>query len=80
MPSFRRSADLDMHYEVDDFTDPWRTPETVLMLHGNAESGLAWWALGAGAVAAVPRGAAGHARLWPLDRRCRATTRGRSTR
>jgi 3-oxoadipate enol-lactonase len=43
MPSFRRSADLDMHYEVDDFTDPWRTPETVLMLHGNAESGLAWW-------------------------------------
>jgi len=32
-----------MYYEVDDFTDPWTTPETVLMLHGNAESGLAWW-------------------------------------
>jgi len=43
MPSFRPSADLDMHYEVDDFTDPWSHPETVLMLHGNAESGLAWW-------------------------------------
>ncbi|MBV8779423.1 MAG: alpha/beta hydrolase [Alphaproteobacteria bacterium] len=43
MPSFRPSADLDMHYEVDDFTDPWRHPETVLLLHGNAESGLAWW-------------------------------------
>jgi 3-oxoadipate enol-lactonase len=43
MPSFRPSADLDMHYEVDDFTDPWTHPETVLMLHGNAESGLAWW-------------------------------------
>jgi 3-oxoadipate enol-lactonase len=43
MPSFKPSADLDMHYEVDDFTDPWTTPETVLMLHGNAESGLAWW-------------------------------------
>jgi 3-oxoadipate enol-lactonase len=43
MPSFRPSPDLDMHYEVDDFTDPWRTPETILMLHGNAESGLAWW-------------------------------------
>ncbi len=42
MPSFRPTPDLDMHYEVDDFTDPWRTPETVLMLHGNAESGLAW--------------------------------------
>jgi 3-oxoadipate enol-lactonase len=37
------SPGLDMHYEVDDFTDPWRTPETVLMLHGNAESGQVWW-------------------------------------
>ena len=44
MPDFRPSADLDMHYRVDDFTDPWRQPETVLMLHGNAESGLAWYA------------------------------------
>jgi len=43
MPSFRPSADLEMHYEVDDFTDPWTEPETVLMLHGNAESALAWW-------------------------------------
>ena len=32
-----------MHYEVDDFTDPWREPETVLLLHGNAESGDAWY-------------------------------------
>src|SRR5882672_9755208 len=44
MPTFRPSPDLDMHYEVDDFTDPWRKPETILLLHGNAESGLAWWA------------------------------------
>jgi 3-oxoadipate enol-lactonase len=44
MPNFRPSPDLDMHYQVDDFTDPWRTPETILMLHGNAESGLAWYA------------------------------------
>ena len=44
MPSFRPSPDLEMHYVVDDFTDPWTQPETVLMLHGNAESGLAWWA------------------------------------
>jgi 3-oxoadipate enol-lactonase len=44
MPNFRPSPDLDMHYEVDDFTDPWRRPETVLMLHGNAESGQAWYA------------------------------------
>jgi len=44
MPSFRPSSDLDMHYEVDDFTDPWKKPDTILLLHGNAESGLAWWA------------------------------------
>ena len=44
MPTFRPSPDLDLYYEVDDFTDPWRRPDTVLMLHGNAESGLAWYA------------------------------------
>jgi 3-oxoadipate enol-lactonase len=44
MPNFRPSADLDMHYEVDDFTDPWQRPETILLLHGNAESGQAWYA------------------------------------
>jgi 3-oxoadipate enol-lactonase len=44
MPNFRPTPDLDMHYRVDDFTDPWRTPETILLLHGNAESGLAWYA------------------------------------
>ncbi len=43
MPVFQRSPDLAMHYLVDDFTDPWRTPETVLLLHGNFESGLAWY-------------------------------------
>jgi 3-oxoadipate enol-lactonase len=44
MPNFHPSADLDMRYRVDDFTDPWRNPPTILMLHGNAESGLAWYA------------------------------------
>ena len=67
MPNFRPSADLDMQYEVDDFTDPWRQPETVLMLHGNAESGLAWYAWVAEAGAALSRGAARHARLRPID-------------
>lgn len=36
--------DCDLYYEVDDFTDPWRAPEAVLMLHGNAESSRAWYA------------------------------------
>src|SRR5262249_60225533 len=43
MPTFHIPPNLDMHYEVDDYTDPWRPPATVLMLHGNAESGVAWY-------------------------------------
>ena len=42
MPTFK-SADLDMHYLVDDFTDPWTKPETILLLHGNCESSAAWF-------------------------------------
>ena len=34
MPTLRIDADLEMHYEVDDFTDPWTSPETVVLLHG----------------------------------------------
>ena len=33
-----------MHYEIDDFTDPWSKPESILFLHGNSESGTAWYA------------------------------------
>ncbi|MGZ8210571.1 MAG: alpha/beta fold hydrolase [Burkholderiales bacterium] len=43
MPRLRIGGDFEMHYEVDDFTDPWREPETILMLHGNAESGAMWF-------------------------------------
>lgn len=43
MPKLRIDDDLEMHYEVDDFTDPWSEPETILMLHGNAESGAVWY-------------------------------------
>jgi 3-oxoadipate enol-lactonase len=43
MPVFEASPSAQLYYEIDDFTDPWRVPETVLMLHGNAESGLAWY-------------------------------------
>jgi pimeloyl-ACP methyl ester carboxylesterase len=43
MPTFRTTPDLTMHYEVDNFTDPWRDKESVLLLHGNAESSAAWY-------------------------------------
>ena len=44
MPTFAVSADAELHYHVDDFTDPWTEPETIVLLHGNAESSLAWYA------------------------------------
>ena len=43
MPRFTLAAGLEVHYEVDDFTDPWRTSEAILMLHGNCESSRAWY-------------------------------------
>lgn len=43
MPTLRIPPDLDLHYRVDNFTDPWSEPETILMLHGNAESGRVWY-------------------------------------
>ena len=43
MPDFECARGVQMHYVVDDYTDPWRKPETVLMLHGNCESGQAWY-------------------------------------
>lgn len=43
MPSLQITADLRMHYEVDDFAEPWKAHDTVLLLHGNAESGAVWY-------------------------------------
>jgi pimeloyl-ACP methyl ester carboxylesterase len=43
MPSFRCAPDVELRYIVDDFTDPWRRSEAILLLHGNAESGAAWY-------------------------------------
>lgn len=31
-----------LFYTMDDFTDPWRASEAVMLLHGNSESGEAW--------------------------------------
>ena len=43
MPTLRIPPDLDLHYRVDNCTEPWTEPATILLLHGNAESGLAWY-------------------------------------
>lgn len=43
MPRLKRENDVEIHYRVDDFTDPWREADTVLLIHGNNESGQAWY-------------------------------------
>ncbi len=42
MLTARIAPDLEMAYRDDCFADTWDTPETMLLLHGNAESGEAW--------------------------------------
>jgi 3-oxoadipate enol-lactonase len=42
MPLARIAPDLEMHYRDECFADSWRTPDAMLLLHGNAESGEAW--------------------------------------
>ena len=44
MPKARITPDIEIHYEVDDYTDPWTKPEVVLMMHGNLECGASWYA------------------------------------
>jgi len=43
MPELRVAPDFEMHYVVDDYTDPWLEPDAILLLHGNNESGAAWY-------------------------------------
>ncbi len=43
MPNYKVGDGTEIYYRVDDFTDPWGRPEAVLMVHGNAESHLAWY-------------------------------------
>lgn len=41
------AGDLDMYYDDDNFTDPWRaldSIETIVLHHGNAKSGRLWYA------------------------------------
>ena len=44
MPKVRIDDTLEMHYEDDDFTDPWRSAETVVMHHGNCKNNRFWYA------------------------------------
>ena len=44
MPFARIDGTLEMYYEDDDYTDPWRPPETVVLHHGNAKNARLWYA------------------------------------
>ena len=44
MPTANLPGDLLMHYEDDDFTDPWARAETVILHHGNAKNARLWYA------------------------------------
>jgi len=40
--SFQREAGVSLAYTVDDFHEPWRAADTIVLIHGLAESGEAW--------------------------------------
>lgn len=42
MPSVRIDSDCELYFTIDDFTDPWEVHETVVFVHGLAESGEAF--------------------------------------
>ncbi len=44
MPLASLDDTLKMYYEDDDYTDPWREPEVVVLHHGNAKNSRLWYA------------------------------------
>lgn len=43
MPKLEIGADLETYYRVDNFFNPWSEVDTVMLLHGIAESSSAWY-------------------------------------
>src|SRR5688500_18322313 len=67
MPILKIPPELELYYETDTFVEPWLEPETMMLLHGCAESGIVWYDWMPQGDEAFQRCAARHARLWPLD-------------
>ena len=42
MPFLDLSPDLKLFYKIDDHTDAWTKPETVVFVHGFTENTEAW--------------------------------------
>ncbi|MFH1485652.1 MAG: alpha/beta hydrolase [Chloroflexota bacterium] len=43
MPWANLEDNFNMYYDVDDFTDPWKQPEAVILHHGNSKSSRFWY-------------------------------------
>jgi 3-oxoadipate enol-lactonase len=41
--TFAAADGMKLAYYVDDFTEPWRTPDTLLLLHAAMGSSLRWF-------------------------------------
>lgn len=44
MPYASIDNTLQMYYELDDYTDPWKKPQAVVLLHGIAKNSKHWYA------------------------------------
>src|SRR4051812_30233783 len=42
MPYLQLNTETQLHYQLDDFTDPWSRADSVLLIHGFTESTEAW--------------------------------------
>ena len=40
--TLEREPGVSLAYTVDDFSDPWHDVDTIILVHGLAESGAAW--------------------------------------
>lgn len=43
MPVLQRSGEPDLHYTVDDYTDPWQDRPYLILQHGNGRAGRFWY-------------------------------------
>ena len=43
MPLLNRTAGVSIHYEINDFTDPWADRPYLLLQHGNGRSARFWY-------------------------------------
>jgi 3-oxoadipate enol-lactonase len=43
MPILKRTGEPDIHYEIDDYTDPWRNAPYLILQHGYGRTGRFWY-------------------------------------